>query len=157
MAIIVSGAIEAEEMLLKIDSNTKRRALGAIIEGAKQIQELAIKMAPIDHGNLEEAIKIEGAEGGAARDAETGRFTRKEVTIYVDGDMPIPDRPGKTVGDYAYEIHEHLEPKGPWQLGERSQEKQDGSDVVVGGGYLERALDALKDKIINEVAIATRG
>lgn len=154
MGVVVTGAIEAEQMLLNVDSNAKRRALAAVIAGAKEIQEMAIRMAPIDHGNLEEAIKVD--EGGSGRDAETGRFKRKEVTVYVDSSMPVPERPGKTVGDYAYEIHEHLEPKGPWQLGERSREKQEGSDVIVGGGYLERALDALKDKIINEVAAAMR-
>jgi hypothetical protein len=153
MGIVVTGAIEAQEMLLNIDSNTKRRAFGAILEGAKEIQELAIKMAPIDKGNLEEAIKID--EGGSGRDAATGRFTRKEVSVYVDMSMPVPDRPGKTVGDYAYEMHEHLTPVGPLQLGERSQEKQEGSSVVVGGGFMERALDALKERIVNQVAAAT--
>jgi hypothetical protein len=136
----VQGVINTEEMLLRLDTTVKKRVVKVLVKRAEMIRDTARKMAPVDEGNLEEAIKLRGDAIGRTRD-EFGRFQRTEVDVYVDMDQPVPDRPGKTVGDYAYEMHEHLTPMGPLQLGPGSQAKQDGQSEQVGGGFLERAAD----------------
>jgi len=65
--------------------------------------------------------------------------------------MPIPGRPGKTVGDYAYEMHEHLTPVGPLQLGPLSSAKASGA--TVGGGFLTRAMEQEAQGLIQELAM----
>lgn len=145
MAVTVSGIIETNEMLFNLDSTTKRRAVKTLIIKAKEIQALAIKMAPVDDGNLEKAIKMSDTTQPRGLD---GRFGRIEVEVYVDMSMPVPDRPDKTVGDYAYEIHEHLTPMGPMQLGEESARKNDSNGgIEVGGGFMTRAADAVDKSI----------
>lgn len=147
MSVTVDGLYSLEEMFLTLDTTTKKRVKSVLIKEALAVQALAIKMAPIDHGNLEKAILVRGAELGATRN-ELGQFSRVEVEVYVNMDMPIKERPGKTIGDYAYEIHEHLEPAGGLQLGPKSQRKQSNNGgIVVGGWYLDRALQEVDGKI----------
>jgi hypothetical protein len=141
MPVTVAGLFSVEEMFMRMDSTAKKRAKNKLVEKAYQLRDLARKMAPRDEGNLESAIQVRGDETGA-RD-ELGRFTRIEVEIYIDFDMEVPQRPGKTVGDYAYFIHEQLEPVGPWRLGEESQAKQAGQSEQVGGGFMTRAAAAI--------------
>ncbi|MFW6855385.1 hypothetical protein ACODYM_29260 [Burkholderia gladioli] len=156
MAITVTGEISVQELLLHIDQNTRRRAVKAMIGAAEKIQETAIEMAPRDEANLEHAIKISGADDEQPRD-QAGRFVKKEISVYVDTSMEVPSRPGKTVGDYAYDMHEHLTPYGPKRLGPESQEKQAANPgVTVGGGYLERALAQHSDEVFSDVARAVR-
>jgi len=76
MPVTVSGAHSLDEMFLRLDSTAKRRVKTKLVEKAYQLRDLARKMAPRDHGNLEEAIKVRGDE--AARDS-LGRFARVEV------------------------------------------------------------------------------
>jgi hypothetical protein len=146
MSVTVEGIIGLNEILLTFDTNTKRRVMDVIVKEAKAVQELAIQMAPVDHANLEKAIKIRGDENGRSRDS-SGKFARREVEVYIDMDMPVPNRPEKTVGDYAYEMHEHLTPAGGLELGPKSVEKQNGSQVTVGGWFLTRALEEVDGKI----------
>lgn len=147
MGFRVEGLISAEEMLLVLDTTVRKRVVKKLIAKGLELQALAIKMAPVDEGDLEKAILIRGAEGGRERD-EGGRFIRTEVEVYVDMDAPLEHRPGKTVGDYAYEIHEHLTPMGPLNLGPKSNMKQMSSgDVIVGGGYMTRAGDVIETGI----------
>lgn len=142
MGLKVENLLGVEEMLLLVETDTKRRVVKSLFKAGRKIQQMAIKMAPIDHGNLEKAIKMLPAESGGRERDELGRFTKTEIQIFVDMGMPIPERPGKTIGDYAYEVHEHLTPRGNWNLGDKSNQKQLGSpDVIVGGGYMDRAAD----------------
>jgi hypothetical protein len=151
MPITVAGLIDTERMLARVDMNTKKRVTLKMYAKAVAIQQLAIKMAPIDRGNLEKAIKVRPETPGRARDEATGQFTRQEIEVYIDMDMPIPERPGKTIGDYAYEMHEHLTPAGPLKLGPLSREKQSGAHV--GGAFLTRAMDELAQGFITELAM----
>lgn len=146
MGVKVEGIISVEQMLLNLDTTGRKRVLKKLYAQALAVRDLARKFAPREFGNLEEAIKVRPDELGVARDA-MGRFTRQEIEVYVDADMPVPERPGKTVGDYAYEIHEHLYPYGYWNLGEDSVAKQAGQSEMVGGGYLERAAEEIEDHI----------
>jgi hypothetical protein len=113
---------------------------------AEETAALARRMAPVDKEKLEEAIKVrfEGTERNAL-----GRFVTGggAYTVFVDNSVPVEGRKGKTVGDYAWEMHEHLTPAGPMKLGALSVEKQAGSNVVVGGKFLERAGEEMRDQI----------
>lgn len=156
MPLTASGLLEVETMLLNLDTTNKRRCVRQLVKKGHQIKDLAIRMAPIDRGNLEEAIKMEPESYERQRDA-AGRFVRTQVYIYVDTDMPIPERPGKTIGDYAYEMHEHLTPLGPLNLGPLSEEKQaNNGGVQVGGGFLTRALEEVGAQIIEDIAAGMR-
>lgn len=143
MTLKVEGVVAVEQMLLNIDREGGRRLVNELYKHAIRTRDLARKFAPIDDGNLEQAIKVSPEQVGPLRDAR-GRFMRTEVEVYIDLDMPIEQRPGKTIGDYAYLQHEHLTPYGPWQLGERSRAKQAGQYERVGGGFLERAAEQLE-------------
>jgi len=150
MPLKVSGAIETEQIFLNIDTTAKKRIRAALIKCAYGIRDAARRMAPRDTGDLEKGIKVRGDIGGA-RDA-LGRFARVEVEVFIDMDMPVEDRPGKTLGDYAYEMHEHLTPYGPLKLGPKSQAKQSANpDMVIGGGFLERALDMFNKTVDAEL------
>jgi hypothetical protein len=83
---------------------------------AEETAALARRMAPVDKEKLEEAIKVrfEGTERNAL-----GRFVTGggAYTVFVDNSVPVEGRKDKTVGDYAWEMHEHLTPAGPMSLG----------------------------------------
>ncbi|MDY7537614.1 hypothetical protein QN372_00480 [Undibacterium sp. RTI2.1] len=147
MGVKVEGFMSANELLMRIDTTAKRRVVKSLIQKGVELRDMAKKMAPRDHANLEDAIKMrpEGAE--RLRD-DLGRFAKVEIEVYIDMDTPVPERPGKTVGDYAYEIHEHQTPMGSIQLGEKSLEKQDSNGgVQVGGGFMYRAVEAVDKEI----------
>jgi len=112
---------------------------------------LASKFAPKDDGELENAIKVRDGDGQRGAD---GRFQRKTVEVYVDVNMPTAD--GRTVGDYAYEMHEHLTPFGPLQLGPESVSKQASQSEMVGGKFLERAVEERADKIMENLTTAAK-
>lgn len=149
MPVTVSGLMSVEDMFLRMDTTAKKRVKAKLIQKAYQLRDLARKMAPRDHGNLEEAIKVRGE--GIARD-EGGRFARVEVEVYIDFDMDVPQRKGKKVGDYAYFIHEHQTPYGSWKLGAESQAKQAGQQERVGGGFMIRAAEQI-DATLNEAML----
>jgi hypothetical protein len=148
MGITVTGVMEVEEMLINLDTDGRKRVVSALYKAALDTRKLARAMAPRDLANLEKAIKVRPEiNSGRLRD-EFGRFQRTEVEVYIDMDMPVDDphrkRPA-TVGDYAWEIHEHLTPYGAKQLGEKSLDKQRrNSGIVVGGGFLERAATEIE-------------
>lgn len=154
MPVRVSGIMETEIMLVQVAENTKRRAVRKLHEKALEIAALARKYAPLDEGNLEKAIKVFPETIGERLRNEAGQFVRQEVFVYVDVDMPVPDRPGETVGKYAYTMHEHLTPFGPYNLGEKSANKQSGQREMVGGKYLERAMNEVGDTVIGAVTLS---
>lgn len=154
MPVRVAGIMETEIMLAQVSETTKRRAVKKLHEKAVEIANLARKYAPIDEGNLEKAIKVFPETIGERARNEAGQFVRHEVFVYVDLDMPVPERPGETVGKYAYTMHEHLTPFGPLNLGERSAEKQSGQREMVGGKYLERAMNEIGDSVLGEVTLS---
>jgi hypothetical protein len=147
VGVKVQGIIDIEEMFLVVDTTTRRRVVKSLFKAGQQIQTIAKAMAPLDEGNLEAAIKMHPQSGDfRERDEETGRFTKTIVEVYIDMDMEVPQRPGKTVGDYAFEIHEHLTPMGELNLGPKSIEKQlNQPNVEVGGGFMTRAGDKVEE------------
>jgi hypothetical protein len=88
-------------------------------EEMTKIQKAAIARAPVEHGNLEDAIKIQNVS------------YRRHWIVYVDDSMP--DDTGKyTVGDYAMWLHE-----GVYQLGPASEAKASSNGQPVGRKFLE--------------------
>lgn len=153
MPVTISGMVEAEVMIGRMDMTTKKRVSKVLYAKAVEIQLLAQKMAPRDHGFLEAAIKVFPENlGGPAPRNELGQFVRKEFYVYVDMEMSVPDRPGKLIGDYAYIMHEHLEPIGPMRLGEESRAKQAGQNEQVGGAYLTRAMEQVTGNLLEELS-----
>lgn len=153
MPVTSTGFIETEAMLVEMDTTVKRRCVASLHRKAVEIAALARKYAPLDEANLEKAIKVfpETLPTSRLRN-ERGQFIRQDVFVYVDGEMAVPGRPGKKVGDYAYRMHEHLAPFGPLNLGEKSQEKQARQPEMVGGKYLERAAVELTQSIMADVS-----
>jgi hypothetical protein len=137
MGVKITGITEVENIALRVETDLKRRVFETLNRKAIEVRDLAIKMAPVDEGNLEGAIKVR--EAGVSRGSD-GTFTKGVSEVYIDMDMPVPHRPGKTVGDYAYEMHEHLFPFGPYNLGDLSEAKQStNGGILVGGKFMERA------------------
>lgn len=157
MSVRVTGLIETQIMLAELSPATKRRAVGKLHEKALEIAKLARKMAPVDKANLEKAIKVFPEILPLSRERnDQGQFVRQDIFVYVDTTMPAPasGHQGKTVGDYAYIMHEHLTPFGPLNLGELSAAKQAGQGEVVGGKYLERAMNEVGDSVLGAVSIS---
>lgn len=156
MSVKVTGVAEVGDMILRVESEAKKRVVKFLIRKGKEVQELAILMAPVEHQGLEKAIKMTPSEYGGRERDETGRFTKTEITVYVDSNSPSldPERPGETVREYAYEMHEHLTPVGELNLGKLSKAKQESSPsgIQVGGAYMTRAGIMVEKKMDPELA-----
>lgn len=153
MSITVTGIDELRYLLEQGGQKAVRGVVDQMRKEAEAIQKLAQEMAPLDLGNLEEAIKVRELGGGRSR---MGRFQKKSFEVFVDGDMPVPERPGKHISDYAWEMHQHLTPYGFLKLGKHSQAKQEGSKEVVGGGYLERAVQKVSERMMGRLIDVAR-
>lgn len=102
-------------------------------EAMLAVQQEAIARAPVEHGDLERAIKIANAG------------LRRAWIVYVDEAMP--DDTGKyTVGDYAMWLHEST-----YNLGPLSLQKAAANGKPVGRKYLQGAFDDMKDKILRSL------
>ena len=152
MGVTVAGLMDVENLLVRVDMNTKKRITLVMVNNAIKIKDLAIKMAPVDEANLEKAIKVRPENAGRIRN-EAGQFQRQEIEVYIDMNMAVPGRPGKRVGDYAYEMHEHLTPLGPLKLGPKSQAKNGTNGVQVGGGFLTRAAEQVTQTLMEEIEL----
>lgn len=143
MGIKVSGV---ENLLLQLSQTGEKAIRGVsneIQKGAKKIQYRAIQYAPVDEGNLENAIKTEFDRSGV-----NGRL---QAFVYVDPNEDAGD--GRTVGDYALAVHEGVAPfgSGGWgRIGKRSQIK-DGGRGEVGGKFLERAAEDMAEEIAQDL------
>lgn len=155
MSVTIEGTDNLGVLLQQVGERAVRGIFTQMKVEAEKIAEKARENAPVDHGDLEKAIKVRETGGGRN---DLGQFARKGVEVYVDGTLPAHDskgreRPGKTVADYMWEMHEHLTPAGPLQLGPKSQEK-DGGSGKVGGKYLERAADDVEKEMLGSLTAA---
>lgn len=137
MGVKVSGVEELIAQLSQIGKKADRGVADELRRGAEEIAQLAREQAPVDEGNLEDAIKAEEDRSGI-----NGRI---QTYVYVDSNHPAED--GKTVGDYAEFMHE-----GSYQPGPLSVAKARGNGRIVGRKFLERAVDELKPEIVKRVA-----
>lgn len=133
----------------QLGDRVKRGISNVMVKEGEKMHELAVSYAPVDKGNLEEAIQLESTRSGV--------HGRTVVTLFVDESFEATD--SKTVGDYLTLIHEGLAPygSGAFNLGKKSKAKRDaGNDV--GGKFLERAVDERANALASAVQkIVDRG
>lgn len=137
------------EISIKQTGERVTRGVATVMsEEGKKIAELARDYAPVDKGNLEDAIQVE--------ETNTGLNGRREVTVFVDESVAAGG--DKAVGDYALLMHEALYPYGSagpddkrFQLGPKSQAKRAGGKKV-GGKFLTRALSDRRAEFMAKVA-----
>lgn len=158
MGVEVDGIEELKFLLRQAGAKGGKSAFRQMKKEAMEIRDLARQMAPVDEGDLESAIVVNEVGGG--RDKETGRFMQKAIAIEVDGDQTVGNAStgeARTVGDYAYIMHEYLAPYGRFKLGKRSRAKQAANPgVMVGGKYLERAVAEREQGLIRRIIEAVR-
>ena len=153
MGLHLEGDTELAILLSQAGDRATKGVVDQMRREAERIKELARRFAPIDHGNLEKAIKLATLGGG--RDA-MGRFARKSFEVYIDMDAVAYD--GRTVGRYAYVMHELLLPYGAggYNLGPRSRMKQNSQVEAVGGRFLERAAEEVSKDMMNRLIDVAR-
>lgn len=118
----------------------------ALKRASGDLAMVASEMAPRDTGTLEQNIK-------AKEVTRNGFISTAEV--YVDP-SPLNEKAGYTLGEYMVDAHESITPAGGKNLGPRSVEKDSGiggkfAGEGVGGWFMTRALQYLKQNIINQV------
>lgn len=126
-----------ETLTLQLENVLKRSSRGsreALQKGAEMIAERAKMYAPVDQHNLEDAIKVHKEIDGTTR--------RAKFYVYVD-ESHTPATRAPTVGQYAAEMHENRD----YKLGQKSQDKANALGVVVGPGYLTRAMQDMAEEV----------
>lgn len=153
MALELEGADELAILIRNAGAKAAKGVVEQMRREALNIQALARRFAPIDHGPLEDAIKVETLGGG--RD-DGGRFVRKAFAVYIDMSAQAFD--GRSVGQYAYVMHEMLMPfgSGGYKLGPKSRKKQAGQAEIVGGRFLERAAEEVSRNMMNRLIEVAR-
>jgi hypothetical protein len=134
MGVKMSGFTELSATLKQGGDTVRRAVRERIKREGPNIAKLAREYAPRDKGNLENAIQnVQSYDSG-----HHGRLMA-EVGVVDQGD----------VGDYAIEMHEHLEPYGDggYTLGDGSLAK----GGKVGGKFLERALEDRSAQFLPEI------
>ncbi|CAB4122127.1 Bacteriophage HK97-gp10, putative tail-component [uncultured Caudovirales phage] len=114
-----------------------------MVEGGVKMRDKAKDYAPVDEGNLEDAITVQHDRAGING--------RTKVYVFVDESHPVDNRDGHTVGEYAMRMHE-----GSYNLGEKSLAKQAGLGVTVGPKYLERAADDTTSETVSSMLSEAR-
>jgi len=127
------------QRLRNVAERSSRGAREQMAKGAEMIAELAKELAPVDEGNLEDAIMFEKEPRQKANE----RYT---FAVYVD-EAHAGTR-AADVGQYAVIMHESSD----YDLGEKSAAKAAANGLPVGRKYLENAADMLEDEIADMVA-----
>lgn len=143
MPVRMQGFTELSATLTQGSEKVRRAVRERIKREGPNIEAVARAMAPRETMNLEDAIQsVQGY------DSANNRRLMVEVGVVDEG----------RVGDYAVAMHEGLQPfgdGGPWgyKLGPESREKQRGQQEIVGGKFLERALQAREKELIPEITV----
>lgn len=131
---------------------------------AQEVQRVARDMAPIDYGDLKNAIRIRETAGRGAG----GRFVKgvREFEVYINNGHPVAD-PDKRkhdvhyVGEYAWLVHEYMGwgsvqgylPDGrAFNPSDESRAEGLKHGVEAGGKFLERAGLELQAEISSRLA-----
>jgi len=121
-------------------------SLSALRAMAKLVVAEAVRNAPVDTGELENAIvAIEERSR-----TDLGQFG--QITIRVGVDVTKLDL--EAHGGYDYSIRMHEDPN--YNLGPKSEAKQAGQGNTVGYKYLERALKDTQEEIRRRVEKAIK-
>lgn len=136
-------------LIEQIGERASRAALSEMRKQTVVLRDLARSYAPVDKGNLEESIQILEDRGGANG--------RKRLFVYVDINR-VTDGKAKTIGSYAYAMHESLAPYGSgyYRLGRKSRAKRAKGNKV-GGKFMSRALRDRKGAILEAITLRVKG
>jgi hypothetical protein len=137
MGVKVSGVEKLLYSLRQIGEQAVKGVSDEIRKGAYDIRDLAREYAPVDEGNLEEAILIEINQGDI-----NGRL---QAFVYIDMEKAARKSSTGNVGGYAMRMHE-----GFYKLGPLSRRKDAGRGRV-GRKFLQRAVDELGPEIMERV------
>jgi hypothetical protein len=132
-----------------VGRDATKEGFSAIKKGAKEVRDLARDYAPVDGGDLENAI--------------VDQPIASENTVHVGIDPRATDELGRPVAGYGQTMHEFKAvgggslPRGLglYGLGKRSQAKDAGRNIV-GGKFLERAFNELKRKILKDTGLRVK-
>ena len=143
MGVKQTGFTELKATLTQGGEKVRRAVRERIRREGLNIEAVARAMAPRENMDLEEAI-----QSFQGYDSERNGRLMMEVGIVDEG----------RVGNYAVEMHEGLQPFGDggrlnYNLGPGSVEKQMGQSEIVGGKFLERALQAREKELIPEITV----
>lgn len=136
MGLELRGIGSTLRELRRTEERTSKALLRHLRHSADDIADLAREYAPVDEGNLEEAIEVaEGTEGFLGRN-------RNVELIGVN-----PGKLGEGFGKYKfrYDVAMH---EGSYNLGPRSRAKAASNGKQVGPKYLTRAWQDLEDGIL---------
>lgn len=143
MGLSVTGVAKTLLALKRTEDRTNKALLRSMRRSAEKVKTLAQAFAPVDEGNLEDAIVV-------AEDRSVSTGNRAVAFVGVD-----PSRLGEGYQRYGrrYDILTH---EGSYTLGKRSQAKQDASGLKVGSKYLERAVQELEEEIQEDYKATVR-
>lgn len=128
-----------------------KTAAASMRKQAYKIRDLARGFAPIDQGELRDAIEVL-----TVRSANTK--WRNVYVVYVDPDRVNGDA-GKVVGDYAMLVERNMAPYGSGTLnghGFHASAKSLASGPEVGGRFMRRAVERAAKTMFQEVGADVR-
>ena len=141
-----------EALKKKLEQAVMKPAEKSILSSSDDLAFVAQEMAPRKTGTLESAIEARPKVTRTANAITGGVWVRGTAYNPIDG---------VRVSEYRVEAHEEITPAGNKRLGPGSVQKNAmvGSkydSVGVGGWFMTRALEFMKDKIINQLKVAIR-
>jgi len=136
MGVKVTGVDEFKYTLRNFADRSSKGSRETLKQGAIDISELAKLQAPVDKFNLEASIKVRQTKDSLFRN-------RAAFEVYIDDNTSAGD--GRTVGEYAENVHENYDRMTP---GKGTIDKRVANPGVdIGGKFLERAFETLTDEI----------
>lgn len=122
---------------------------GEMKEIAKEIQQTARNMAPVEYGGLKKAIKVK--RKAQPRTGAKGYVKGKSsYYVYIDPMSPAPGHKEGVVGGYVWLVHEHMgwgANVGPIMPSNRSIVAGLMHGEVAGGKFLDRAMNKHRGQI----------
>lgn len=122
---------------------------GEMKEIAKEIQQTARNMAPVEYGGLKKSIKVKrkSQPRSGAKGVPKGKSS---YYIYIDPMTPAPGHKEAVVGGYAWLVHEHMgygATVGPIMPSNNSIVAGLMHGEVAGGKFLDRAMNRHRGQI----------
>jgi hypothetical protein len=135
MGLTVTGLSETVVKLRRTEQRTSKKLLRHMRSSAIKIRDLAREFAPVDEGNLEEAIVVAESKEG---------FMGRNRSVEMIGVDPSRLGEGYTKYGFRYDIQMH---EGVYDLGDASKAKANSNGKKVGAKYLSRAWQELEPQI----------
>lgn len=130
----------------RVEEKVARGSLAQLRKSAEKVAKLARDYAPVDTGDLEDAIEAQENRNRTA----LGRFGATTIDVGVNvSKLNLEEH-----GGYDYSVQMHEDPN--YNLGPLSEAKQSATGKQIGYKYLERALEDLKPEIQRDMAEAIR-